>query len=251
MVLNLPAHTQKQLATMAGSPPPSPSPQATPFDQYRLNLAQRYRQQIQQIMEADLLAQDPDAIIPAPITTGQIPARMLASELEVSSDSDDDELLPPYAEDDGSSSDCTVTVQELDSPETPSDTVDASEPQFFTNYTASPHLPIMHVAEIQPKQLTRARPVIAHSATTAKKAGVSVSEKPCREQSSSHHFNLRPRSRGDSCNKHPRPDLTSPRNSSKMRKQLAAIFSGSIRVREQHAKSSATKPAVVRSTAVV
>ncbi|EOD45402.1 hypothetical protein UCRNP2_7882 [Neofusicoccum parvum UCRNP2] len=252
MVLNLPAHTQKQLANMASSPAPMPSPDATPVDQYRLTMAQRYRQQIQQIMNADLLAQDPDAIVPAPITTTtQITTQILTSEFEV--DEDDDELLPPYAEEEeGNASDCTITVQEIDSPDTPSDdhmVGPNGEPRFFTHFSSGASSPgdrphsatseptaILRV-EFEPKPLSRARPLPG----TAKKGGVNVTEKACRD----HHSFLRPRSRSNSSGTNQRPRL-SPRNS-KVRKQLAAIFSS--KAHDGH--SNAAKPTIIRSSAFV
>ncbi|EKG13672.1 hypothetical protein MPH_09138 [Macrophomina phaseolina MS6] len=246
MALNLPAHTQKQLASMAVSPVPAPSADASPMDQYRLTMAQRYRQQIQDIMTADLLARDPDAITPAPITTttttttttSQITSHLLADDFEVDED-DDDELLPPYEEEEGNASDCTITVQEIDSPDTPSDDSTLGpngELRFFGEYSpssmdrpnsaSSEPAAIVHV-DFEPKPLSRARPLTANA---AKKAAVSVSEKACRE----HHF-LRPRSRSNSAGKESRPKL-STRNS-KMRKQLASIFCSK-------AHDSAAKPAV-------
>lgn len=252
MVLNLPAHTQKQLANMAVSPVPTPTPDANPMDQYRLTMAQRYRQQIQQIMNADLLARDPDAITPAPITTTtttttHVSTRILADDFEVEEDDEDDEeLLPPYAEEEeGNASDCTITVQEIDSPDTPSDnnTLGNGEPRFFGDFSpsaierpnsaSSEPTAIINV-DFEPKPLSRARPLTANA---SKKVAISVTEKSCRE----HHF-LRPRSRSNSAGKDSRPKL-STRNS-KMRKQLASIFS-------TKAHDNAAKPAIIRSSAVV
>lgn len=263
MVLNLPAHTQKQLANMAASPAPTVSTDASPMDQYRLTMAQRYRQQIQQIMTADLLAQDPDAITPAPplvpTTTSQITNAILTEDFEVAEDEvDEDELLPPYEEEEGNASDCTITVQEIDSPDTPSDNNvlgPNNEPRFFADYSPNPvdgrpnsassSESIVQV-EFEPKQLGRARAL-----TLTKKGAVSVVEKP-RE----HHF-LRPRSRSNSAGKDAtptaacaRPRLPTSRNS-KMRKQLASIFSTKAHD-HGHAPASATKPTtIVRSSAVL
>ncbi|OJD28978.1 putative phospholipid-transporting atpase iib [Diplodia corticola] len=229
MVLNLPAHTQKQLALMAASPAPKVSDDASPMDQYRLTMAQRYRQQIQHIMDADLLAQDPDAITPAPITTtSQITNAILTAdfdEVEVEEE-EDDELLPPYEEEDNAS-DCTITVQEIDSPDTPSDNNTLGTSHFFADYSAvngerpnsasSEPTSIVQV-DFEPKQLGRARAL-----TLTKKGAVSVVEKPsaCRE----HHF-LRPRSRSNSAGNKgdatARPKISS--RNSKVRKQLASLF---------------------------
>ncbi|KAL1635509.1 hypothetical protein SLS58_010205 [Diplodia intermedia] len=252
MVLNLPAHTQRQLANMAASPAPKLADDASPMDQYRLTMAQRYRQQIQHIMEADLLAQDPDAITPAPITTtSQMTNAILTADFDEPEveEEDDDELLPPYEEEDNAS-DCTITVQEIDSPDTPSDNNTLGPNAFFADYAAAVDGDRPNSASSEPtaivrvnfdappkQQLGRARAL-----TLTKKGAVSVVEKP-RE----HHF-LRPRSRSNSAaakDDSQRPKISS--RNSKVRKQLASLFGS-----KAHDHHQAAKPApFVRSGAVL